>query len=326
MRTPLFPVALVAVYGVGAGPNGKAVAYIEAKDSAEFEVVLRDQRALGEIETSYSVRLFVDGQRVSGKPVDHEGNRFYLPPAHSQRSQVFQGKRTSATSRAPMLFGKLRLIDDADLACADEKLVKNLGSIRMDYWRIKNMRRRHAGYHVYSGAPSSQAVHEQAKKASALSHQAECVPFNSRVRENFDLLLTPCPHKFGIAQPARSAHSYDYDLIDARETPFSTVEFRYRSRRLLQLEGLVPASSPEPQDAPVGHSPTPDLVLADPSAPRRLSSSNGGASGSPSSGAADPSSVAAKKRRLAELRAEIERLEGHKDELVLIDEEGKPAV
>jgi hypothetical protein len=73
------------------------------------------------------------------------------------------------TSLLPFLFSKLETTDEDDLACADETILKALGSIRLEYQSVHNLRL-FEGTKVYSQALPA-PIHEQSKKA-VLSHRA----------------------------------------------------------------------------------------------------------------------------------------------------------
>lgn len=80
------------------------------------------------------------------------------------------GYFTSAMTERPFLFGKLSTTDDDELACADEKVVKGMGTIRLHYHRLKSI-----GEPIpfpNQAAPAAAVLHEKTKKAQ-LSHQSQ---------------------------------------------------------------------------------------------------------------------------------------------------------
>ncbi|GAA5999360.1 uncharacterized protein JCM10292_001232 [Rhodotorula paludigena] len=128
------------------------------------------------------------------------------------------------TTIRPFLFGRVQLTDKDDEACNDETVIIGLGSITMKYMRVQNVRKDTTEHHH---APAkTQTVHERAKKAK-LSH-----------RVSFGAPVT-------VEQRSRTA----FDWLDNEKAPLSSVEFRYRSRALLQLEKHIPRS-PSPAPAP----------------------------------------------------------------------------
>ncbi|GAA5913165.1 hypothetical protein JCM6882_005805 [Rhodosporidiobolus microsporus] len=199
------------VYGA-TGKDNKASGFIEAQDGKEFRVSVCDQRWAKEVQDAYGVRLY--------------------------------------SSIRPLVFNSVRLTDDDDEACQDELAIKNLATIRLDFCRVKNVREVQSSRWHDTAFAAPKPIHEQAKKAAAISHQAG----------------------YGASLPARSCNKLTYDLIDPRDKPFASVEFKYLSRRLLQLEGHIPASpSPQPSPEP-HHSSSPASPEAGPSQPRRSGS------------------------------------------------------
>ncbi|GAA5926599.1 hypothetical protein JCM10213_002395 [Rhodosporidiobolus nylandii] len=147
-----------------------------------------------------------------------------------------------------MIFSKLRLTDDDDEACTDEATVKNLGTLQLCLWRVSNVRYK-LKTTPWTAPQAVKPIHEQGKKASAVSHQAE----------------------YGAAVAAKPvAEAFSCDFVDRRDSPFSVVEFRYRSRQILQLEGHIPASPSPAVEPSLSPSPRP---VAGPSRARQSSSS-----------------------------------------------------
>ncbi|BGP14088.1 hypothetical protein JCM10213_002383 [Rhodosporidiobolus nylandii] len=211
----------------------------------------------------------------------------------SRRFQVIEGREESRTTIRPFLFGNVKLTDDDALACADIEVIKNAGTIQLRYWRVRNLRT----VESFSPAPpSTQPIHEKKKKA-ALSHMAS----------------------YGAAVAKAPTSRLAWNWVDPIDSPYSVVEFRYRSRTLLQLDGHIP-DSPEPSPEPAASaSPSPPPV-AGPSQPRRSSSTLGGSARSPSASAsAEAERIAALERelealrrqeRMAELQRELDSLRG----------------
>ncbi|GAA5875401.1 hypothetical protein JCM16303_000611 [Sporobolomyces ruberrimus] len=148
------------------------------------------------------------------------------------RYTVKSGREISKTTEQPFLFGKLRTTDDDDAACSSEEVIKNLGTIRVTYCRVENIRDSELGVRA---PEETKPIHEKNKKAR-LSHQAA----------------------FGEKRAITAGRRSTFNWIDAEEKPLQIFEFRYRSRQLLQLEGHIP-DSPEPTPEP-SPEPTPDPV------------------------------------------------------------------
>ncbi|GAA6036998.1 hypothetical protein JCM8097_005500 [Rhodosporidiobolus ruineniae] len=239
--------APLEVYGVE-HKDGKTVAYIEAQEGKEFEAGFVDRRLLSAIvEDGYVVDYYADGLYVDGNVRDRNGKGALSYPTDSPyRFKAFRGRRTSPSTLAPLRFNTLQLTDDDEEACTDEKVIKNLGTLRLSYLRTR-------GSKVITptssfAVPAVRPVHEQAKKAAALSHRAEYGPSKSTVTATY----RKC------------------DYIDARASPFAVVEFAYRSKKLLRLQGLLPAPPSPPPQLPLG----PTSPVAGPSQPRRLSATS----------------------------------------------------
>ncbi|GAA5913202.1 hypothetical protein JCM6882_005817 [Rhodosporidiobolus microsporus] len=143
--------------------GSRAIGYIEAQDDKEFKVHFHDEHSAEREDGEYATRLYVDGAYATG--------HFALK---SLGAADYLGKRVSPTTRRPFMFGSLHLTDDDDLACTDEQVVKNLGTIQLGYHRLAHYRELESSYK--SSEPTTAVVHEQAKKAT-LSHQAQFVSF-----------------------------------------------------------------------------------------------------------------------------------------------------
>ncbi|GAA6026773.1 hypothetical protein JCM8097_005850 [Rhodosporidiobolus ruineniae] len=267
------------VYGVEEKAR-KTIAYVESKEGKQFEVWHYDGRRGNPMD--HVVRLFVDGTRVHGR-VNRSNEGYFLDPANAaSRFVSFQGKELDNTSIAPFLFTKLTMTDNDQNACKDEDVIKGIGSVQLRYWRVENLRTSSSSTFTSS---QTKPIHERSKKAT-LSHMA------------------------GFAPPISTTQGdrLTYDWYDYQANPLSVLEFRYRSRALLQFAGHIPATPP-PERSPSSeldeldssnYSASASPAVAGPSNPRRAASSSTatGRSLSPSSEAA----------RIAELKAEYESL------------------
>ncbi|GAA5947311.1 hypothetical protein JCM3765_001620 [Sporobolomyces pararoseus] len=223
------------VYGATETEN-KSIGYVEAKEGQQFVVCLSDQRKTPP-GTDYITRVWLDGTQVNGRIWPRDSGIFGEALGCEFRYVRLTGRQTSRTSEQPFLFSKLRTTDSDELACEDEQVVKNLGTIQLRYQRVKNVRQATAPSTYDAVEPK--VFHEKAKKAQ-LSHQAA---YGESVQ---------------IPKMKRSA----FDLIDEEASPLFQFEFRYRSRQLLQLEGHIP-SSPSPSPGPEAEqSQSPDSPVA----------------------------------------------------------------
>ncbi|BGP14102.1 hypothetical protein JCM10213_002399 [Rhodosporidiobolus nylandii] len=234
------------VYGVEE-QEGKTVAYIEAQEGKQFQVCVHDARKASDF--AYSMHLSVDGKTLRRTLVPHDSPLFALAATHKRRQLVWDGVRESETTLRPFLFSQLQTTDDDDVACTDEQIVKGLGSLQLRFLRVTNVR---SGSKYRPRVVESARIHEQSKKA-ALSHQAG----------------------FGAAVPTKPTSRVHGDYLDPKDSPFSALEFRYRSRAILQFEDFIPASPSPPAEPSPSPSPPP---VAGPSRARQASSSTPAAS------------------------------------------------
>ncbi|EGU13324.1 hypothetical protein RTG_00491 [Rhodotorula toruloides ATCC 204091] len=147
----------------------------------------------------------------------------------TEKPWTWDGKRISDQAVRHFTFAKLSLTDDSDLATTSEAVIKKLGTIQLPIVRCLNM------------------IDERTKKA-AMSHQAG----------------------FGAAKPSTNTSvPVQVTYVDKEDNPFYVLEFKYRSRALLELEDIVeplPHASPSPEPAPAAPSPnaarkSPDVKL-----------------------------------------------------------------
>ncbi|GAA5844723.1 hypothetical protein JCM5353_005837 [Sporobolomyces roseus] len=278
------------VYGIEEKEN-KIFGYIEAQEGKQFVVCLADLRTTPP-EQSFCTRAFVDGAYCNGQLTHCTSSGYATASKKSWRCSKLLGKKTSHTTIQPLIFSKLELTDDDDLACNDEEALKALGTVQVVYRRINNVRtcaNPEVANSKYSSA-QTQRFHEKAKKAQ-VSHQAT---FGAEVTRK--------------AAVRRTSFSWA-DAVD----PLETYEFRYRSRQLLQLEGFIP-DSPEPSSEP-SPSPVPQ-VAASPSPAR-----------APASPIASTSATAPRPsgERLVTVKQENDRLARLKEELESLDRQERIA-
>ncbi|GAA6062246.1 hypothetical protein JCM10212_001760 [Sporobolomyces blumeae] len=223
------------VHSVKHDTENKVSCYIETKEGKPFAVHIANLRTTSPPH-SFVHRLHVDGQYCHGG-LTRQGHDLYSEGlSYDLRFSHFMGRKTSATTLQPFLFGKLESTDDDNEACPDEHRIKAVGTIGVKYVRIENIRR-YAGTSTYLVPTAPAKIHEKSKKAR-LSHQAIFGPDKS-VEEEF-----------------RST----FDWIDKPESPFLEFEFMYRSRQLLQFEGYLP-ETPHPSRHPSPTSPPPSVKV-----------------------------------------------------------------
>jgi hypothetical protein len=130
----------------------------------------------------------------------------------------------SQTSERPFQFSTISLTDDDELACTDEAVVKNMGTIQIKLWRVQVLG---AAKPFIASPIESKTLHERSKKAQ-LSHQTTYLFFSAYPFENgrADQKLFSLGPPRQIKQNFRSS----FHFIDPRDTPLVVCEFRYRSR------------------------------------------------------------------------------------------------
>ncbi|GAA5852940.1 hypothetical protein JCM9279_000086 [Rhodotorula babjevae] len=248
----------------------KTTCYIEAREGKEFIVNFAPGYSG---VTDLAVWAAIDGSRVGGVS---------LSRSRGDRPHKFEGARISDTAIRPFQFAQIALTDDADEACHTEAVVKNLGTIQLDVHRTRILGKM-ASSERYDNFKQP-VVDEKSKKAT-MSHSTA----------------------YGAAKASVTSGQADsVDWIDRVESPFWTLEFKYRSRALLELEDIVkPIVEPSP---PPVHA--------------RAASASASASGSGSPAAKDKG----KKRKATaisisdsddddDLRAKVARLEAENSQL-----------
>ncbi|GAA5900255.1 uncharacterized protein JCM6883_002787 [Sporobolomyces salmoneus] len=276
----------VKVYGAEVTEN-KAVGYIEAKEGQQFKVCYLDNRTMhSRPKDDYAMQLRIDGTYTAGQFTRSDHSSFSKGAYSKARMKTLPGRQVSERAMQPFFFSKLLTTDSEDLACSDENLVKNLGALQLRYRRVTKIQTSSAVFHKPGKAI---LIHEQAKKAQ-LSHQAN----------------------FGEAVPIEPLSRTTCDFFDSSESPFFSIEFRYRSRQLLQLDDCIPhspAPSPEPSRSPSPSppiSPAPAQVGA--SDPRIAVTSISNPSDSSAQLSQSSQTQVPEHARLARLQAELESL------------------
>ncbi|GAA5871611.1 hypothetical protein JCM8547_007097 [Rhodosporidiobolus lusitaniae] len=261
------------VYGVEE-KDSKVVTYIVAKEGKHFEVGFADLRSAA---TDNAVDIMSTARCTAHSLMTSKNDSLYKTGVNDERRFAkFQGRNESSTSVLPFLFAKLATTDDDDKACKTEAYIRGLGTIAVRHRRVENLRDGTTDNHGL-GAPEAVAVHEITKKA-VLSHQTG----------------------YGKAIIQWPSTTSSLDWVDREDSPLSVLEFRYRSRAILQFEDYIPASpTPEPSASPTpqpAQSPFPQPVAAaaSPSLPQ------------PAAGSSKPSALE-ERERLRQLKREKKR-------------------
>ncbi|GAA5991981.1 hypothetical protein JCM10908_000682 [Rhodotorula pacifica] len=215
----------------------KTTCYIIAEEGKEFEIMVRreEQPTMDE-----STVLSIDGMVMTSHTHHHNTHKM---------EDTFKGKRVSATEIRPFMFAPIALTDP-DEAIQDESIIQGLGSIRLNFHRVVREGVVKKKRHDFADTPAQQRIDENCKKAT-MSHST-----------TFGAPRTaPLPSGGGKPRPR-------YKYIDSRDDPLYSMVFQYRSRALLEAEGIVEAL-PEP------------VAAREPAHPARARASADSASASP---------------------------------------------
>ncbi|GAA5896657.1 hypothetical protein JCM5296_004200 [Sporobolomyces johnsonii] len=198
----------VPVYQVEERGN-KVTCFIEAVEGKEFKVGFEN---VGFDWSELCVDGVLDGTTMDG---------VFLHSTHNRA--ILEGRYVSAAVMRPFVFAKLVLTDDPDLASTDENFVKNLGTIQVHMHRVYYLGSKPFTNRASDGV-KNQVAHERSKKAT-LSHQAN----------------------LGQAKVAPVTGEARLQYVDQHKRPSQIFEFKYRSRALLELQGLVEPAPAPPQ-------------------------------------------------------------------------------
>ncbi|BGP36625.1 hypothetical protein JCM10449v2_000526 [Rhodotorula kratochvilovae] len=257
----------VPVYKVEHGER-KTTCYIEAVEGKEYQVrVKRSWR-----ETDLCCIFHVDGVRA-------RSYSFKATNALTSERRCV-GVRVSDTQVKPFVFAPMMLTDDGDAATTSEHIIKSLGTVQVHALRAEYVGMRDVEKSTWAD-PQQHVVDERGKKAT-MSH---ATAYGEAKRDNYDSLKSKFRH------------------IDGTDSPSYTLEFKYRSRALLELDDIVaPAASPA--------SPTPPPVAS------TSATARGSGESSPATKRKKrKSSAAALEGENEDLRAKIARLEAENSQL-----------
>lgn len=132
------------------------------------------------------------------------------------------------TTERPFIFSQPKTTDDADLACGDERIVKNMGTIQLRFLRVREPT---LVVNEFKAPAEEQTLHEKAKKA-LVSHSTACVCLLGGMAGQ---KLTSCA-SLGeeTAVPGEGTPmGMQCEEIDPPDAPYYTLEFRYQSRGAL---------------------------------------------------------------------------------------------
>ncbi|GAA5958151.1 hypothetical protein JCM8115_003996 [Rhodotorula mucilaginosa] len=191
---------------------GKTTCFIAAEEGKEFEVQVDPVDQPSTDECSW---LYVDGMKITG---------YVRQRALWRLPDKYDGKRVSATEVRPFVFAPIALTDDASEAVRDEAIIKGLGTIRLDFYRVVHEGTTEPAF-SYRDDSKQQLVDEKCKKAT-MSHSTAFGP-----------------PKF-VPDSSRGCR---LSWIDKWQSPMYSLIFQYRSRALLEIDGIAePLEAPDP--------------------------------------------------------------------------------
>ncbi|KPV78274.1 uncharacterized protein RHOBADRAFT_50761 [Rhodotorula graminis WP1] len=248
----------------------KTTCFIEAVEGKEYTVKFRRFVLPSAVRAS----VYVDGLFA----------RCHTLQLGDKSTWICDGVRVSPEHVRPFMFPQIALTDDPDAATATENVIKALGAVSIDFHRItmngKMCPRRGSG-----GERKQPVVDERSKKASMSHSTAPQLKPRARLYE-------------------------EYKWIDRPASPYYTLEFKYRSRDLLEIDKIV---EPEPASPSLARrSPPLQPAVASTSnanAAAAASTSSSSASGKKRRQSTSESSSTSRDQELQEMRAKIARLE-----------------
>ncbi|GAA5991976.1 hypothetical protein JCM10908_000680 [Rhodotorula pacifica] len=189
----------------------KTICYIVAEEGKEFEVVMKRLRPPATDESTW---LSVDGQQISGR-VAQSCSWVWM------WEDLWNGKRTSSSAIRPFLFAPVAVTDDAKKAVRDEAIIKNMGTIRLDFYHV-----------IYQGVYEADTAYFDQVKQHMLDEKCK----NAR---------TSHATAFGapkVEQASKLTTRVHY--VDKWDSPMYSLIFKYRSRALLEIEGIIEPLEP----------------------------------------------------------------------------------
>ncbi|GAA5868939.1 hypothetical protein JCM8547_003227 [Rhodosporidiobolus lusitaniae] len=275
-------------------PGSVHFAYVEAEDDASVEVGFADFREEGERpEDAFVLRVLVDGNFVNGVTFIKDDNVFRFQRDDPRRVKVFEGQLGDKTCLHRIRLSRVEFVDPEDdpTAVNVQDSPSDLGTIRLSYHRVQNIRRfveaaeleKLEGEVIWEVKPDVKGEEVERLFPSHQAHAAESI-----TKEEQDW--------------------YAFEYIDPEEEPYFSWEWRYYSRSTLQRIGILSSSPPAtPPSGSFHHLPS---SSSSPTAPFRAPSR--GLSNSPSisgfSSAAVNSLLAKKKAERDVLKAQLEKM------------------
>ncbi|MCJ1438438.1 hypothetical protein MMC27_007826 [Xylographa pallens] len=206
------------------------VKYVEAISRAHFE--LKFGWDISDLKACEGLLIQAD---LDGKQMDSAVYQF--------QKMISSGRMDSARrcvggqwTIEKFRFAEIISVDgpSGSMGSSEASDLASIGQIVLSVHRIRNIRESpdvKTTYNVQTGSTLSGTVPEKALKGRALSHRTSLDP----------------------PQIVEAAQSVRCNYVDINGSPFVKFEFRYRSRRALQIEGIIPRSpSPIPlEDRPV---------------------------------------------------------------------------
>ncbi|KAI0920837.1 hypothetical protein AcW1_005002 [Taiwanofungus camphoratus] len=201
----------------------------DGKDLDEYDVAVMDERPVVCFIASEAGKTFLISARNF---LEDEVVTFHchMDGSHKQgrlcdpgKQQFSEGPRTSPSTYTPYCFTELSTTDDENIADPDDATLSALGCIEIRAMRVR--RKYTKAFTKRRETQEHGSVHERSKMAGAhcvsLGGEIECNP-GSRLKVKY---------------------------IDPKTYPWATFKFLYRSRAMLQAQGIIPRpppQSPEP--------------------------------------------------------------------------------
>ncbi|GAA5896979.1 uncharacterized protein JCM6883_007073, partial [Sporobolomyces salmoneus] len=197
--------------------GNKATCYIESIEGKEFKT--QGQMLNNFAPYVMTLWTYVDGTDMGG-----------AMSSNTWSPAVFTGPLTTLTTIQPLVFSKINLTDDAEIASGDEQFVKHLGTVQIRCVRAMDRGGSGPGQPTIgaAGFSNDRAVDERSKKAN-ISHQVG----------------------LGQAKVVPAAGTANLRYVDQKSQPYATFEIKYRSRALLEVHDFVKPRIAIEDDAPV---------------------------------------------------------------------------
>lgn len=128
------------------------------------------------------------------------------------------------------MFSPLKLTEDEDLACSSESIIRQLGTIQLRTFRGK----------VLGGTASGSEQEEEEGYKAGIEMVEEMVFEESSAK----VKGAGVSHHAGLG-PRRLENQIQKSVFemseeDSNEKPYVVLEFVYRSREVLELQGIIP--------------------------------------------------------------------------------------